>query len=333
MPKKDNSLFTKLTLGAMMADSPAVAQASGWVSKPSGVYMGDPNNEGVKQLRRSLTEIAASTPLIDLGAELAMPYMINGITRLITNVRNAKNFVKSRKILHEYDKLARSVGDWDIFYPHQSKGDIQSLDYFTNPDAIDYAKRIGNKGIIKYTETPTPEITRFPNKTAAQDAIDYAIQQSAKNDALTNADIMKKIASDSKSLKSGNRASLITDGDLSKDSYPLMMQVFMRNQNNGIGQISPVRDYDTYRMMRLNLFGHNPKSLKRIDNSIEQMRNLLKDPDIPGRISIGPINYVPAVEFMKFKNGGLLNRLLTHTNNDIHKALEIVNRAKKLYRE
>lgn len=65
--KKKQNWFTRASLNAMMADSPAVATASGWVSTPGGeVVQTDQDTEGAARLRESLSEIA-SMPMYELG--------------------------------------------------------------------------------------------------------------------------------------------------------------------------------------------------------------------------------------------------------------------------
>ena len=75
---KKSNWFTKMTLGAAMAEDPAVMQASGWESTPEGVVMGDPNSEGATALREGLDALSYMSPtggvmhgLYDTGEAIA----------------------------------------------------------------------------------------------------------------------------------------------------------------------------------------------------------------------------------------------------------------------
>ena len=325
MPEKDKnkrSWFSQVGLNAAMSDAPAIMQASGWTyDKDNNIVMGDPTADGPRELSKTLASIA-TMPLFDLGAELAAPYIIRGIKAGVRGYKNTKNLIKSRRIMKALDK-AEEAGDFNAFYNNPGKNDIQSLSYFRNQDAIDKTGRVGRVAKVNYTEELLPEIRKYPSKQAAQDVVDYATEIAAKSKDLSTSEIMAKIAEDTKSLNSGDKVSLITDQALSKDSYPLYQQVLLRNQQNGKGFITVVKDGDTYRMIRLNTYGHNPKSLERIDKSIESLRKATGDPNIPGRISVGPAHYTPATEFTMFKLGGKMI-----TKNMFPSVLDMISKIK-----
>ena len=116
----------------------------------------------------------------------------------------------------------------------------------------------------------------------------------------STASVMNKIGSDSKRLAPGHRLSLISDYDLSKDSYPLLQRVLLRNQRNGVGDIRLVTDNGVPRMIKLNSDGTGKGSLSAIDKGIDMLRTELGNPDIPGRVSLFGTHYVPAIEFYKY---------------------------------
>ena len=309
--KKKNNWFTQATLRAAMADRPEIMQSSGWFYDENGnLFQGNPFAEGPAELRESLKQISSLAGLDAMGAELAMPYLIKGASKIIRNIDTANNLVKSRKIMKKLDKLSETLGTDNVYYHNPGSNDIQELSYFTgDTDRVIQTKRAGRNGKIVYADR-THFKNRYPSAQAAEDALDEAIEYSSYNRTnRTTKDIVKQIAEDSASLNSGDKVSLITDEALSKDSYPLMQSIFLRNQAKGVGQIAPViDDGNVYRMIRLNEYGHNPKSLKRIDDGIESMRTLLKDDNIPGRVSVGPFHYVPAFEFTKFDVGGFIRK-------------------------
>lgn len=112
--------------------------------------------------------------------------------------------------------------------------------------------------------------------------------------------VMGRIGSDSNRLAPGHRLSLIGDYDLSKDSYPLLQRVLLRNQRNGVGDIRLVTDNGVPRMIKLNSDGTGKGSLSAIDKGIDMLRTELGNPDIPGRVSLFGTHYVPAIEFYKY---------------------------------
>ena len=116
----------------------------------------------------------------------------------------------------------------------------------------------------------------------------------------STASVMNKIGSDSRRLAPGHRLSLIGDYDLSKDSYPLLQRVLLRNQRNGVGDIRLVTDNGVPRMIKLNSDGTGKGSLSAIDKGIDMLRTELGNPDIPGRVSLFGTHYVPAIEFYKY---------------------------------
>lgn len=290
----------------MIADAPAVATASGWESTPDGIHMGDPSEEGPTQLRENLAQIAYTVPLIDMGAELAMPYMISGISRLINSARNTNNFVKSRKAIHALEKIAGAGNDLPLMHgADEAKGDITGLHY-GNLDYVRKAKQIGNTAKINYADDivlPTKE--RASTAEDARAMVEYAQNaMKSKRDVLppTN-EVMEQIAKDAKRLKSGNKVALIDDYALSTDSYPLYQATLLRNHLSGNGAIQIVKDGNTYRMVRLNHYGIKPNATKSIDKSIDMMRRMV-DPEIPDRITIAGQHFVPVSMFTKFSQGG-----------------------------
>ena len=97
---KKQNWFTRATLGAMMADSPAVAQASGWTHSNNGdIVQTEQDSEGAKKLRAALAEIAAM-PLTDLAVDVAGAAVVG--TRTYKAMRLAREMNRALKS-GEYD--------------------------------------------------------------------------------------------------------------------------------------------------------------------------------------------------------------------------------------
>lgn len=303
--KKKQNLFTRLTLGAAMAENPAVMQASGWTSDPAnGVQMGDRDAPGNEQLRENLTQIA-SMPLTDMGMELAFPYILRGAKAGANAYRQGRNFVKSRYIMKNLAK-AEEAGDFNAFYHNPGPNDIQGLSYFMDSGPAARVKRVGRSVTVQETPKSKPYTDKMPTVQDAIDAETYARTHSYAPGFKDSREVMAQIAKDAASLRSGDKVSLITDGALSKDSYPLLQKILLKNQRNGTGQLAVVKDGNIYRMIELNDAGINPSGIDNLDAAIESLRKTLNDQNIPGRISIMGKHYVPAIEFTKFKKGGCL---------------------------
>lgn len=329
MPK--NNLFTRLALGATMAEAPAVMTAAGWTSDPvNGVQVGDPNAPGNEELRKALFEIGKAS-LIDMGAELALPAVLRGassINKVIKiSPKELKNFLSSRSHMRALNKALDSASNSaDVEAArrainqgaHTSQGDITGFTAYKNE--VESAKVDGNKLIVKYKEARKPDITQFPSPKAAEEAKNYALSHQT-----TTIDINKKIADTAKELNSGNQVSLINDFDLSKDSYPIYQAYLRRNHMNGIGKMEAVKDGNTYRMIRLNPDGINPQGLSNVDRQIDEVRTLLKDPNIPGRTTIAGTTYVPATKITKFDAGGFLKKMYKIYGGDMNKIKQAIS--------
>jgi len=326
MPEKDKpNLFSRLTLGAMMADAPVVAQASGWESRPinkGGITMGDPSSKGATNLRNNIAQIAYSAPLIDMGAELAMPYIVNGLGKVFQNAYSAHNLAKSKQIVNNAQQgikkaraaieAAKKSGNVDelnkwktILKMHNQtlnhgfspkKGDITDLAYFYKPTkAVRVGKKVylfEGKGLHSTIEgLRTPNIYRTVDD--AKQGVEYA------KDFMPPVSLADTWAKDWQRLPDGRSLALTYDGAISKDAYPLLQRKAIQKVRNNEGTIKMMKDGPVYRMQRLNHFGSEPKSLKRIDKGIEMMRKELGDPNIPNRVSIFGTHYTPAFTLKK----------------------------------
>lgn len=90
-PKKQN-WFTRASLGAAMADSPAIMQASGWGYDSNGdIVQGDFNEEGPTRLREALTEIS-TIPMTEMGMGLIGP-----VIRGLRGVETATDIVEASR--------------------------------------------------------------------------------------------------------------------------------------------------------------------------------------------------------------------------------------------
>lgn len=135
-PKKQN-WFVKATLGAMMADSPAVATASGWTYDNNGnIVQTEQDSEGARKLRESLTQVALM-PLTDVAfgtvgttltetKPLWAPYASKGVERLLDYGERVfprlkpylgKSTKDVAKALSEIDVegIKKSVRDYQMF--------------------------------------------------------------------------------------------------------------------------------------------------------------------------------------------------------------------------
>ena len=103
MPKRDKnrqSLFSKATLSAAMAENPSVMTAAGWRSNENGDIVQDMQDDpGVRKLANNLSEISL-IPLYDLGIGFAGEALLS-----IPKVRNA---VASYRLAKEIGKGAKS---------------------------------------------------------------------------------------------------------------------------------------------------------------------------------------------------------------------------------
>ena len=191
-----------------------------------------------------------------------------------------------------------------IYGRHYMPNDIRGLAYFIErePNAKRYGRTVKQMGPDKawYTDT-------YPSKSDAIQAIRGLQTEYEKSTGLKSAtDVIRQIGEDSKYLNKGNRVELVSNYDLSKDSYPLYLKTLLRNHNNGTGLMEPVIDNNTFRMVMLNNYGLNPKSLKRIDSTLDALRTDFNLPDLPGRVTLFGKTFVPAFRFTHFKNGGTL---------------------------
>ena len=236
-----------------------------------------------------------------IGSEIknAKQLITPAVDKFIKNINATRNLIKSRRI---YNNLPIEILD------PATKGDIDGLIYSRGtPVSVTKTKIKGHD-----SASPTLKLVYNGGTTQKQhfssigDLQDALYDEIAPGKMLSTGDIMSQIAKDSSKLSSGKRVLLITDESLSKDSYPLLHSVLLKNHQKGVGAISVVKDDGVYRMIRLNQMGQNPKSLKRIDQSIERLRTVLNDPNIPSRYSIFGKHYVPAIEFVKYKQGGIL---------------------------
>ena len=109
-PKKQN-WFTRASLGAAMADSPAIMQASGWGYDSNGnVVQGDFNEEGPTRLREALSEIS-TIPMTEVGMGLIGP-VIRGLrgVETATDIVEASRSAKAKAEALASAQKATSVG-------------------------------------------------------------------------------------------------------------------------------------------------------------------------------------------------------------------------------
>lgn len=109
-PKKQN-WFTRASLGAAMADSPAIMQASGWGYDSNGdIVQGDFNEEGAARLRDALTEIS-TIPMTEMGMGLIGP-VIRGLrgVETATDIVEASRAAKAKAEALASAQKATSVG-------------------------------------------------------------------------------------------------------------------------------------------------------------------------------------------------------------------------------
>jgi hypothetical protein len=125
----------------------------------------------------------------------------------------------------------------------------------------------------------------------------------------TVADVIKQSAKDFSKVQPGHNVALIDNYALSTDSYPLLTSIAKRKVLKNEGEIIPVIDNGTYRMVSLNKYGVNPKGLQNIDKSIKALREITGDSNIPDRFSIFGKHYVPIFVFKKYNRGGKINKL------------------------
>lgn len=182
--------------------------------------------------------------------------------------------------------------------------DIRGLSYFMEREPN--TKRYG-RTVKQMDPDKAWYIDTYDSKPEAIQAIrNLQTEYETSTGFKSAADVIRQIGKDSKYLRRGNRVELISNYDLSKDSYPLYLKTLQRNHNNGVGQMEPVIDNDTFRMIMLNNCGLNPKSLKRIDSTLDDIRTTFDLPDLPGRVTLFGKTFVPAFRFTKFKIGGTL---------------------------
>ena len=191
-----------------------------------------------------------------------------------------------------------------IYGRHYMPNDIRGLAYFIEREPN--TKRYGRT--VKQMEPDKAwYIDTYPSKSdAAQVIRDLQTEYETSTGLKSAKDVIRQIGLDSKYLGRGNRVELVNNYDLSKDSYPLYLKTLLRNHNNGTGLMEPVIDNNTFRMVMLNNYGLNPKSLKRIDSTLDALRTDFDLPDLPGRVTLFGKTFVPAFRFTHFKNGGTL---------------------------
>ena len=97
------NFFTRATLGAAMADAPAVMQASGWTYDSDGnLVQTEQDSEGARRLRESLSEIA-SIPLWEMGAG-ALSSALEG-SKLLSAIKSART---AKGIIAETEKAVKA---------------------------------------------------------------------------------------------------------------------------------------------------------------------------------------------------------------------------------
>lgn len=199
-----------------------------------------------------------------------------------------------------------------VYGRHYIPNDIRGLSYFM--ETVPHTKRYGRT--VKQIEPGKAwYIDTYPSKSDATRAItDLQTEHETSTGLKSATDVMRQIGADSKYLSRGNRVELILNYDLSKDSYPLYLKTLQRNHNNGVGLMEPVIDNNTFRMIALNNYGMNPKSIKRIDATLDNIRTTFNLPDLPGRVSLFGKTFVPAFRFTKFKIGGTIKNLTHYAN-------------------
>ena len=112
-------------------------------------------------------------------------------------------------------------------------------------------------------------------------------------------EVIRQSVEDFNSIRPGHTAALVENGALSKDSYPLLSSMARRRMMKGEGDIIPVIDNGVYRMIKLNKYGRNKKSISNIDKNIQELREATGDSNIPDRFSVFGNHYVPAFIFKK----------------------------------
>ena len=124
-PEKQN-WFTKATLGAAMADAPAVMQSMGWqYDDNNNLYQGDWSEEGPTKLREDLAEIA-SVPMWELGLGLAGNAIGSALSTPYANAakkRLAEVIIRAGDEAHNGNKLLQQILN------------RKSLKYVLNPKA------------------------------------------------------------------------------------------------------------------------------------------------------------------------------------------------------
>lgn len=149
-PERQN-WFTRATLGAMMAESPAVATASGWTRDPQGnVEQNSQNDPGVEKLRNSLSVIAGTSfaaPLLASAPGMAVNWLSNPANQMVagkfmTPLLGAGAFDSAMKKYTPYTSWGNALGNTLGVYDNPlyqyglgdfGKGLVNNAMEFTNP--------------------------------------------------------------------------------------------------------------------------------------------------------------------------------------------------------
>lgn len=313
---------------AYNATHPVSPSNGGFVMNSDGSFSKVNPDPAINTMAEPVTEVASFMPVIGdamyagevydaakqgnygtAAALLGLAALPNALEKPVKKVlkyyKDVRNVQKSQRYLKNVEKEYNDAVE-QIFSKYKDGEYPNQIDI----DRINELQKLYDSK-MSWEDADIKGLAYFSKDNSALGKMTSKFTKNYSDEELFNSpqDVIKQATKDYSNIKSGHTIALVDNGDLSKDSYPLLAKMAQRKTIKKEGEILPIIDDGTYRMVELNHYGRNPEGMKNIDSAISALREVTGDTNIPSRVSLFGHTYVPAFKFKKYLHGGPLVQL------------------------